>query len=370
VNPGPPERAQSVRARRRKYIDWARAIAVLVMIEAHLFDAWVRPSERTNWVFRDLMVLGGLAAPMFLWLAGLATVLYAERLALSVGRRAAGSAAIRRGLEIFILAFLFRLQAFIVTPGSHPLTLFRVDILNVMGPALVATGLVWMCVSNRTALTMVYSTLAAAAAIATPLFRTADWVESLPRVAEWYVRPAGEFTTFTLFPWCGFVLAGGAVGALLAVLKDTRNERRIHLALAAVGLFLVELGFITSSRPALFEGSSFWTSSPTYFAIRVGVLMVTLSAIYAAETLLSRWDIGLSALQRVGASSLFVYWIHVELVYGYASGPLHGNLTLLQTAAAYLAFCGLIYGAIILRDRVVEAWRRWPAQRPTLGRTT
>ena len=47
----------------------------------------------------------------------------------------------RRGLEIFILAFLFRLQGFIVTPGSHPVTLFRVDILNIMGPAIAVAGL-------------------------------------------------------------------------------------------------------------------------------------------------------------------------------------------------------------------------------------
>ena len=49
----------------------------------------------------------------------------------------------RRGLEIFVLGFLFRLQGFIITPGSHPVTLFRVDILNIMGPAIAVAGLVW-----------------------------------------------------------------------------------------------------------------------------------------------------------------------------------------------------------------------------------
>ena len=44
---------------------------------------------------------------------------------------------------IFVLAFLFRVQAFIVSPGNHLVTLFRVDILNIMGPAIVAAGLAW-----------------------------------------------------------------------------------------------------------------------------------------------------------------------------------------------------------------------------------
>ncbi len=89
-------------------------------------------------LFRDATVLGGFAAPLFLWLAGLAVVLAAAAAVRRGGsRREAAEAVCRRGLEIFILAFLFRLQAFLVSPGGHPITLFRVDILNIMGPAIV-----------------------------------------------------------------------------------------------------------------------------------------------------------------------------------------------------------------------------------------
>ena len=66
---------------RRAYIDWARGIAVLLMIEAHTIDAWTRlqPDRPTDVAFRDATVLGGFAAPLFLWLAGLAVVLRARR---------------------------------------------------------------------------------------------------------------------------------------------------------------------------------------------------------------------------------------------------------------------------------------------------
>ena len=57
---------------RRAYIDWARGIAVLLMIEAHTIDAWTRLDVRRTVAFRDATVLGGFAAPLFLWLAGLA----------------------------------------------------------------------------------------------------------------------------------------------------------------------------------------------------------------------------------------------------------------------------------------------------------
>ena len=77
----------------------------------------------------------------------------------------------RRGLEIFILGFLFRLQGFIITPGSHPVTLFRVDILNIMGPAIAVAGVVWWLARSTTARVIWYAAIAAAFAMATPIVR-------------------------------------------------------------------------------------------------------------------------------------------------------------------------------------------------------
>ena len=129
---------------RRLYFDWARGVAVLLMIQAHTFDAWTRPDARATQIFRNLTILGGLAAPLFLWLAGVGVAMSAAGAARRSGSRAAGVDKVcRRGLEIFILAFLFRLQAFIVSPGSHPVTLFRVDILNIMGPSMAVAAVIF-----------------------------------------------------------------------------------------------------------------------------------------------------------------------------------------------------------------------------------
>jgi len=71
----------------------------------------------------------------------------------------AAEAICRRGLEIFILAFLFRLQGFIVTPGAPLVSLFRVDILNIMGPGIVGAGLVFMLAESPVALAAAYAAL-------------------------------------------------------------------------------------------------------------------------------------------------------------------------------------------------------------------
>src|SRR5438067_2319224 len=112
------------------------------MIEAHTTDAWIRAADRHSPAFYRTQLLGGFAAPLFLWLAGLGLALSAAHLTRTHNSTGAAVHTVcRRGLENFILAFLFRVEAFIISSGSHPVTIFLVDILNVMGPALVAAGL-------------------------------------------------------------------------------------------------------------------------------------------------------------------------------------------------------------------------------------
>jgi uncharacterized membrane protein len=346
---------------RRAYVDWARGIAVLVMIEAHTVDAWTRLNLRRSIAFRDATVLGGFAAPLFLWLAGLAVVLAATRTAERTGnRRAASELIVRRGLEIFLLGFLFRLQGFIITPGSHPVTLFRVDILNIMGPAIALTGLVWGLAGTATARVAWYAAIASALALVTPIVRASPAIDALPIWLQWYVRPAGEFTIFTLFPWAGFVFAGGAVGALIAAAREEGAERRVHALLGASGAVLVLFGFYAAGRPSIYASSSFWTSSPTWFAIRVGILMIALSVIYACQAAFAALNAaatGRDPLAKLGRSSLFIYWIHVELVYGYASWGWRHRLPLWGTAIGYVLFCVLMYRAIGWRDLAVSNWR-------------
>jgi len=341
---------------RRQYIDYLRGVAVLIMLLAHTFDAWTADAVRSTVAFRRILILGGFGAPLFLWLAGVAVVLSAERSFRQSGsRNAAALSVFRRGVEIFILAFLFRLQAFIVSPGAAPVTLFRVDILNVMGPSIAAAGLVWGLSRNRVVAGVAYATLAIAFAMSTPLVRIAAWVSALPVGAQWYVRPAGDLTNFTLFPWAGFVFAGAAAGLLIASARDERTEMRVQLSLATVGAALTASGFYGASLPTIYRQSSFWTSSPTYFAIRTGVMMLALAVTYGLVRSASR-GITLPWLERLGRRSLFVYWIHVELVYGYATWPIRHRLEIWQTTIAWLAFSMMIYGFVVLRDRLVARW--------------
>ncbi|MGB7219078.1 MAG: heparan-alpha-glucosaminide N-acetyltransferase domain-containing protein [Vicinamibacterales bacterium] len=343
---------------RRAYLDWARGLAVLLMIEAHTADAWTRAADKATSAYGITAALGGFAAPLFLWLAGVSLALSASRPDVEQRGRAAQVEAIcRRGLEIFILAFVFRLQAFVVSPGGSPVKIFRVDILNVMGPAIAAAGLVWGLGATRLGRILWCGAAAILVALITPSVRAAAFVDALPVWIQWYLRPAGEYTTFTLLPWAGFVFAGAACGTLVAATRDASEEDRLYLWLVACGAGLVALGWYTSMRPSIYRQSSFWTSSPTWFAIRAGLLMTGVAILYAVARVAARQGLSCRPLERFGRASLFVYWIHVELVYGYASWLWYGRLPLWGTAIACAAFSALMYGAVLWRDQLVGRWR-------------
>jgi uncharacterized membrane protein len=343
---------------RRAYIDRARGLAVLIMIGGHALDAWTRAADRTTVAYRTFTIVSGMAAPLFLWLAGVALVLGAERAAQRTGSRSLATRSIvRRGALIFLLAFLFRAQAFVLSPGSSPLMLLRVDVLNVLGPAIIAAGLAWAVSRGARGALICCAAIAGVVAMTTPLIRTAEWVSQLPVWLQWYLRPAGEHTTFTLFPWAGFVFAGAATGAALSMAHDTVTERRFVGWLAFAGAALIGIGLFTSMRPTIYPASAFWTSSPTYFVLRVGIVMALLGISFAISRV-ARDGGPLTVLERLGRHSLFIYWTHVELVYGYATWPIHHQLPLWATVAACGMLSLLMYRALDLRDWAAGQWSR------------
>jgi hypothetical protein len=146
----------------------------------------------------------------------------------------------------------------------------------------------------------------------------------------------------------------------------------MQLSVAAAAAALIAIGFWTASRPTIYAASSFWTSSPTWLAIRVGIVTASVCALYAIEAVAATSSQSLAGtivaaaghrLARFGRASLFIYWIHVELVYGYASWLWRHRLPLWGTAIACLAFCALMYDAIAIRDALVT--RRRPRRQTT-----
>ncbi len=337
---------------RRGYIDWLRGIAVLIMIEAHILDAWTRVDARSGTAYRLAIAIGGFGAPTFLFLAGIA-------MALAAGRRRNGTAtpakiaarARSRGWQILGLALLFRLQSWLISGGEPSRTLMKVDILNVMGVAMLLASALGGFGRARWTRALTYSCSAVALAMLTPIVFSTHVIDFLPDQLEWYLRPGSGVTTFAVFPWAGFLLAGGAVGIWLEAAGTDREERRVILGLAVLGPLVALGGYAASLLPPIYAQTEFWTSSPTFFFVRLGVLISALPIAHAWNALVP----GRSPLREFGIASLFVYWIHVEMVYGVVSLPLHRQLPLDIALTACAGFSLFLFGLVKLRDRLVSS---------------
>lgn len=353
----------STASRRLGYLDWLRGLTVLVMIEAHTFDAWTLGSERARPVFGVLMLVAGMAAPLFLFLAGVSVSLSgASQLRRGHTRQQAAHQVQRRGWRLFFFAFLFRLQSFVLGGFRRPRVLIKVDILNVMGPAVAATAVLWGLGATRKRQAAVLVAAMLVLVGITPWVRQTPLLSALPDPIEWYIRPPVGQGTFTLFPWAAFVLAGAILGLALDGASEAPWWRpaRLQAGVGATGLGLVTCGVWAGSQPALFPGAYFWTTSPAYLVVRVGALLLLVTSAWAWSV--RPWLVPQRArpLEVLGVGSLFVYWVHVELVYGVVGRPLRHNLTLEQCAVAWAGFSLAMYG-LLLGWNVSRPARLWLA---------
>jgi uncharacterized membrane protein len=216
-------------------------VAVLTMVEAHVVDSWTRDADRHGTAYFCAVFIAGVAAPLFLFLAGVTLAMAASSRTPTAGHAAAAATARKRGWQIFALAFLFRLQSQVLGWGAL-INFLKVDILNVMGLAMVAAGALWALASSRATRIAIFSLATAVATLVTPLLREAAWPSLLPAPLEWYVRPAAGLTTFTLFPWAGFLFAGVVAGDLVSVVRTRFDDLRLQTGLIVVGVIAIALG--------------------------------------------------------------------------------------------------------------------------------
>jgi uncharacterized membrane protein len=354
---------------RRGYLDWLRGLAVLIMIEAHVIDSWTRAADRGTRAFGQSLILGGFGAPLFLFLAGIGVVLSAGSKARRSGDPAAASRAVqKRGLQIFALALLFRVQSYVLGGFTAPAwTMLKVDILNIMGPAMIAAATLWALGRGPRARIALFTATAIAAVVVTPAIRHATALAALPDSIEGYLRPVPGLTNFTFFPWAAFVMAGAMVGVIVDGAQTAAADRRVNLALGVSGAVLAVTAYRASFMPPLDPRSAFWTTSLSFFFLRLGLMIVALSLAWVWEqrpTAGRRW----SPIQVLGRTSLFVYWVHVELVYGWISRPLHGAFSLGGAWAALGAVCLLMTWVAAQKERLAGKYLTGKSLREKLNR--
>jgi uncharacterized membrane protein len=359
--------------KRLAYIDWMRGLACVLMFQTHCYDSWMSPeAKKSSSTLMGWSKLGGtLPAPLFIFLAGVSFALVTEKLReKGIERGAIAKQTILRGAEIFGMGLLFRGQEFALGFPWAPWTdLLRVDVLNILGLSMMLMGvLCWITGDGAVAAarirTLVAGIVAAVVvAMATPPLWTTRRPSFLPWPLESYVNGVHVFKEpqawlFPLFPWSAFAFAGLAVGILLFTDFAKRREGLTFAALGGAGLVACYLSVLfDSSRVRLYAVYDYWHSNPDFLLMRCGILLIILFLIYAW----CRWGLaqkGFSPIIQLGQTSLLVYWVHIEFVYGRFSILPKGQCSALKATGGLIA----IFLAMLTLSLIRTNWKQWRAK--------
>ena len=332
---------------RLPFLDWTRGFAAVVMLQGHVFHSFTRNDLRDTSPYVLSQFVGGLPPAVFLFLAGVTLAFLMdsrERQGLAATGRVV--AALRRAGYLFGMAFLFRVQLWMFAWGQSSWTdLFKVDILNCMGVAVAVLSLMAVFpTAERARLCVV---LGAAIAAASPVVSQLDWT-GVPALIRDYLAP--DYRYFSFFPWAAFLAFGVGGGSILRMLSADQLNRAMQWT-AMIGVVLIFGGQYFSGIPySLYAKADFWLDSPALVFIKLGITMLILAFAYLwmQTYAASSW----SWISQLGTTSLLVYWVHIELVYGRWFGSWKESLGLPQSTAAVVAVVLLMLGLSVARTRL------------------
>jgi uncharacterized membrane protein len=370
------------------FLDWIRGLACILMFQTHGYDSWLSESARHTSFFGLSQLAGTLPAPLFLFSAGISLALVtggAMRRGITAGQ--AGRRAMLRGAEILGFGMLFRLQEFVLGQPYSPWSdLLRVDILNIIGVAIVLMGLMcWLAglrirgarkiadaadTVSRSRYVVSAIAVAALIALATPPLWTTHQPRWLPWYLESYINGVHNLGVpqpwlFPAFPWVAFAFAGLALGFLVFSPSARAHETTAFTLTGLAGVLFVLLGRWFDARPRqLYAVYDFWHTSPNFFLIRTGVLLGIVFLAYSW----CRWGAalkGFAPVTELGRTSLFVYWLHIEFVYGRFSILRKRSQSILAATAGILVIFAAMVVVAAIRNRTkgrglgpLAFWRR------------
>ena len=333
---------------RLEYLDWLRGIGATIMLHGHVWDSFLRDDLRNGGPYIFSQFLGGMPPAIFLFLTGVTLAFLmdsSERKGMAPVERV--KTAFRRSGYLFFLAFAFRLQLFIFGIPAPWRDLLRVDILNCMGFAIAALSVLAIFPTQTRAKAAALTGLGIACV--SPLISQMHW-EWLPWLVRNYIIP--DYHSFGFFPWGAYLAFGVAAGSVIRAIPPEATERAVQWA-AMLGIAAILVCHYVDRLPyKLYANAEYWLNSPLQILTKVGVVLTILAVAfvwtrYAAGP-------GWSWVRQFGTTSLLVYWVHIELVYGRELFFLKGRLNEWQTMVAAVLVILLMLTISVVKTRWTE----------------
>ncbi len=348
------------RKHRFLFIDFFRSAVILLMLEGHVLRTVLTSGLQKSALFQLHEFLHGLSAPAFLFGAGLTFVISTKRRWTEFHRWGPPlSRRVRRLLFVFALGLFLHLPFFsfrkIIIEGTQDdfLRLFQFDVLHCIGVGLLLLhALIFFFRTEVRFYGLVLVTVVAVCFL-TPLV----WdINFLPLRSSFIAQMmnGNHGSPFPLFPYIGFLFAGVVVSWEYLVAYEEHREAEFMVHLFALGAVAVGAGTLFDLLPVqIYPTYNYWFTSPNYFLVRTGALMILLAVFWFAAR-------GYASVPRIvtvlGIESLFVYVAHLLVLYGSVVNPGWNVQTIIGSTLGLPSALGVFAAMLMVMLTVAMGW--------------
>ena len=298
--------------------DLLRGLVIIIMIEVHVFNAFLLPELRQAGWFGILNFINGLVAPSFLFVSGFAFQVS------SGGKldemRKLGKAFWKKMMRIFqiiIIGYALHLPFYSFSKIINKATpqqlqsFFAVDVLQCIGVGLLFLFLTRLLIKSD----KVYHYFLIASLIVVTLISAVLWEIDFnqyvhPLVGNYFNRLNGSL--FPVFPWLNFLLAGGIFAKYFVDARERNEEEKFIKNIAIAGLTVLLFGHLFYS--GLFPKTlTSILPNPVFFLQRLGYIFVLFYLCWIADRKTNAKN---SFVMDASRESLLVYWFHLIIIFG------------------------------------------------------
>jgi len=337
--------------------DLLRGLVIIIMIEVHVFNAFLLPELRQTGWFNVLNFINGLVAPSFLFVSGFAfQVSSGSKLD---EMRKLGKAfwkKIARIFQIILIGYALHLPFFSLSQIVNEATpqqlesLLAVDILQCIALGLLFLFITRLLIKSDKVYNYFLIVSLVIVTLISPFLWKIEFTNFFPLViANYFNRMHGSL--FPIFPWISFLLAGAVFAKYFVDARENNVEKKFIKISAGLGFVLLLLGhlFLSGLSP---EAIKSVLPNPIFYLQRLGYIFVLFSICWWID---KKFNVKQSFVLDASRESLLVYWMHLIIIFGvFWSGKSFAD-KIGKTMSAFEA-TGSAIVLIILMIAVAKFW--------------
>lgn len=306
-------------------LDLARILAMGMMVVGHSFFDLAQPRSYVisefPWNFWEFA--RGLTAPLFLFISGIVQVFANKRNSDGKLPKTIVHRRVRTALLLIFIGYFLNFPVrqayhFLVVDKMVLIPFFQVNILQLIGITLLCVVVLFSMIKSNRTLGIVTFILGLIILVFNPFVHLVDWYKILPLpIAPYFSLTKGSY--FTIFPFSAFLFFGISFGTFLQRFEPEVRYKNILKFGSLFGLILLPVGllvyFVISNLNLPFfdafkgnSGMAVIRLSLVFFIIDLVILLYLLY--------LKRFPAIEGISTTLGKNSLFVYVIHLLLLYG------------------------------------------------------